>query len=339
MENKIELEKNVKTYSEKLNALQNELNQVILDQDLLIEQFLIGVLAGGHILLEGLPGLGKTELVKAFSSRCGINFSRVQFTPDLLPGDITGNYILEEKDGKRDFVFKKGPVFTNLLLGDEINRASPKTQSALLEAMQEKNVTVLGKTFRLDPPFFVLATQNPIELEGTYPLPEAQVDRFMMKLFVKRPNTEALKTIIKERKGGLPPIGSSLLSREELANAMDVSGDIYIADAVASYISRLIDATHPDSQNAPEIVKQYVKYGASPRAGISIASAIRARAMIKNRQHAGFKDIQAVFHSILNHRMQLDYRARIDGISTSKILNTILDEVSETEKPLPHGVA
>jgi MoxR-like ATPase len=304
-------------------ALRQALNEVLFGQSELIDLVLCGVIARGHVLLEGLPGLGKTELVKGLSKALNLTTRRVQFTPDLLPGDITGNPVLQEVDGRREFVFQPGPIFTNLLLADEINRASPKTQSALLEAMQERRVTVLGHTHTLPDPFFVLATQNPIELEGTYPLPEAQVDRFLFKLEVLRNSAETLAKIVLHRELGVEPTVPSVTTREEFAHIQQTARRIYLPEVVADYIARLVDATHPGQSKAAE----GVRYGASPRAALSLASAAKARALMHGRPNASFEDVQALAPAVLNHRVLLDYTARMDGRSSASVVRAILAEV------------
>lgn len=329
---------NLERLGEKLQLLKDSLNRVLLDKADLVNDLLTGVLAGGHVLLEGLPGLGKTELVKGLAKLCRIQFKRVQFTPDLLPSDITGSFILEQVEEKREFIFRKGPVFTNILLADEINRASPKTQSALLEAMQERNVTVMGETFPLPRPFFVIATQNPIELEGTYPLPEAQVDRFLFKLHLGRPKEKVLGRIIRERINGAPPEQEPVMDLEELREAISSVPDIYISEAVASYISRLVEASHPDSETAPEMVKKYVRYGGSPRAAISLGAAARAKSLMLGRPQAGFDSVRELYHAVMNHRIILDYSARIDGVSVDDVIDAIIGNVDEYSKPIPSGV-
>jgi len=241
-----------------LGRLRDTLNNVLFGQEHLIEMVTIGLLSRGHLLLEGLPGLGKTELVKGLAKALQLDSKRIQFTPDLLPGDITGNPVLQEIDGKRTFVFQPGPLFTNLVLADEINRASPKTQSALLEAMQERRVTVMGESHVLPSPFFVLATQNPIELEGTYPLPEAQLDRFLLKIEVRRSGVETLEKIVLNRKIGIEPEVPTVLTRDELNQLLDLSQRIYLPPVVANYIARLVDGTHT-------VGSLGIKYGASPR--------------------------------------------------------------------------
>jgi MoxR-like ATPase len=260
------------------------LDRTILGQKDLTRLVVTACLAQGHVLLEGLPGLGKTELVKALATLLGISFRRLQFTPDLLPGDVTGGHILEEVErGARRLVFHPGPVFTNILLADEINRASPKTQSALLEAMQERRVTVVGETRELPRPFYVLATQNPIELEGTYPLPEAQLDRFLFKLDVSGVDRATLERIITERRGGAPPELEAVAGPSELAALFDATGRVFLPRAVAAYVSRLVDASHPSAEAATEKVKSYVRYGASPRAAIAIAESARTRSSRASR--------------------------------------------------------
>ncbi len=330
----------VEEVSGNLARLSESLNRVLLDKADLIERLITGVLAGGHVLLEGLPGLGKTELVKGFAQLCSIDFRRVQFTPDLLPSDITGSFILEEgSDGKRAFMFQRGPVFANILLCDEINRASPKTQSALLEAMQERSVTVMGETHRLPDPFFVVATQNPIELEGTYPLPEAQLDRFLFRLHLTRPAELVLRDIIRNRVAGAPPVQEAVLTLDEMRDAIGLAREIYISEAVAGYAARLVEATHPDSLLAPDSVRRYVRYGGSPRAAIALGAAARSRALLRGQVQAGFDAVRELFPDVMNHRMLLDYSARLDGVGVNKVMDDVVASVGEYSKALPAGVS
>jgi MoxR-like ATPase len=303
-----------------LTRLRDALNNVLFGQEALIDMVMIGLLARGHILLEGLPGLGKTELVKGLAKALQLDSKRIQFTPDLLPGDITGNPILQEVDGRRSFVFQPGPLFANLVLADEINRASPKTQSALLEAMQERRATVMGERHHLPDPFFVLATQNPIELEGTYPLPEAQLDRFLLKIDVKRNSVETLEKIVLNRKIGDDPEVPSVLNREELRQLLDVAQRVYLPPVVANYIARLVDGTHT-------LASLGIKYGASPRAALALAASARARALMHSRPHASTDDVRAVAHPILQHRIILDYSARLDGASSAGVVDRLLSEI------------
>ena len=306
-----------------IRSLSNALNQVLFGQEELVDLVITGVLARGHILLEGLPGLGKTELVKGLSRSLKLDTKRIQFTPDLLPGDITGNPVLQEVNGKRDFVFQPGPLFTNIMLADEINRASPKTQSALLEAMQERRVTVLGQTHQLPAPFFVLATQNPIELEGTYPLPEAQLDRFLFKLEVTRNNVATLERIVMHRELGMEPHVEAIMNAETLGSILDLVRRIYLPDPVANYIARLVDATHPGQSAAA----RGIRYGASPRAALSLASAAKARALINERPHASFEDVRFVAGAVLRHRIVLEYNARIEGLNQNDLVRAVLEEI------------
>jgi len=311
-----------------LGRLRDALNNVLFGQETLIEMVMIGLLARGHLLLEGLPGLGKTELVKGLAKALQLEAKRVQFTPDLLPGDITGNPVLQEVEGRRTFVFQQGPLFANLVLADEINRASPKTQSALLEAMQERQVTVMGVAHALPDPFFVLATQNPIELEGTYPLPEAQLDRFLLKIEVKRSGVETLEKIVLNRKIGVEPQVAPVSNREELAQMLDLVQRIYLPPVVANYIARLVDGTHT-------VGSLGIKYGASPRAALALAAASRARALLQGRSNASTEDVKAVAHPILQHRIILDYNARLDGASTATVVDKLLAEIpaQDLERP------
>ncbi len=319
-------------------AILDGLDRTLYGQKQLTRMVLVGALARGHVLLEGLPGLGKTELVKALATLLGLSFKRLQFTPDLLPGDVTGGHMLEEENGRRKLVFHPGPVFTNVLLADEINRASPKTQSALLEAMQERRVTVLGETRTLPQPFWVLATQNPIELEGTYPLPEAQLDRFLFKVEVQGVGREALQAILMERSWGQPPQHAPVADAAALEKLFGVIERIHLPKSVAAYIARIVDATHPRSDLAPDNVKKYVRYGASPRAAIAIAEAGRAHALLAGKPSVGFDDVRTVAASALGHRLVLDYRARLDGIGGGDAARSVLESVGEIEEALPREV-
>jgi MoxR-like ATPase len=315
----------------KLQPLRDELNGVLFGQETLIDGVLTGLLARGHLLLEGLPGLGKTELVKALSRALGLVSKRIQFTPDLLPGDITGSPILQESQGRREFVFQPGPLFANLVLADEINRASPKTQSALLEAMQEHRVTVMGVTHLLPDPFFVVATQNPIELEGTYPLPEAQIDRFLFKLDVPRAGAAVLERIVNGRELGVEPTVKAVMTRDELADLSALARRVYLPPVVANYIARLVDATHPGCSKAA----QGVKFGASPRAAIGLAAAARARALLEGRMNASFEDVAAVAPPVLGHRVLLDYTARLAGSTSAGVVAGVLAEVPRQDREIP----
>jgi MoxR-like ATPase len=319
----------VQAAAAKLQLLRSALNQVLFGQERLVDAVLIGLLSRGHLLLEGLPGLGKTELVKGLARALRVRMQRVQFTPDLLPGDITGNPILQEVDGRRMFVFQAGPIFANLLLADEINRASPKTQSALLEAMQERRVTVMGETHELPDPFFVLATQNPIELEGTYPLPEAQLDRFLFKLEITRNPVPILQKIVQNRRIGVEPVIEPVMGREELIELCDIAGTIHLPDVVANYIARIVNATHEGS------AAEGVKFGASPRAAIALAAAARSAALLAGRLNASFEDVDRLAAPVLQHRILLDYTARLAGKTPADVVRAVLDAVPKQDKLAP----
>ncbi len=314
------------------------LGKIILGQDELIRAVVVAALAGGHVLLEGLPGLGKTELVKGLARLLSLEFNRVQFTPDLLPGDITGGHVLQDTENGKDFVFRSGPIFCNVLLADEINRASPKTQSALLEAMAEARVTVLGETRDLPRPFFVLATQNPIEMEGTYPLPEAQLDRFLFQVLVEPVGPEVLTQIIQSRRHGKPPEPTPVAGLAEFQAFHERAGRVHLPAAVAIYIGRLCSATHASAAEAPNTIKEYVRYGASPRAAIAIAEAARVDALLNGKPTVGFDDVKRVARPALVHRLVLDYRARLDGITPSRVVEDLLSSVHELDEPLPSEV-
>jgi MoxR-like ATPase len=311
------------------------LRQVILGKEDTIDEVVTALLARGHVLLEGLPGLGKTELVKALSRLLTLDFRRIQFTPDLLPTDITGSHILQEQAGRKDFVFHPGPVFTNLLLADEINRASPKTQAALLEAMQEHRVTTFGETRPLPDPFFVLATQNPIELEGTYPLPEAQLDRFMVKVDIAGVDRAVLEEILVTRVHGEPPALESVLTASDLRELFAVVDAVFLPRGVASYIARLVAATHPACADAPDAVRTFVKHGASPRAAIAIGAISRGLALLRGKPHVGFDEVRRVAAPAMAHRLVLDYAARLEGWDGRRVVAALLEAIPEVERGLP----
>lgn len=313
-----------------LNALQQGMNNVLFGQEQVTELVLIGLLARGHILLEGQPGLGKTELVKGLAQLIQLHTKRIQFTPDLLPGDITGNPVLQERDGNREFVFQPGPIFTQILLADEINRASPKTQSSLLEAMQERHVTVLGTTHALPAPFFVLATQNPIELEGTYPLPEAQLDRFLFKIELSRNSVATLEQILQSREIGLSPHLDPVMDLAQLESLLALVRKIFLPEPVANYIARLVEGTHAGTS-----LTEHIRYGASPRAALAMASAAKARALLFGRPNASFEDVKAIAPAVLRHRILLEYSAKLSGFSANSLIEKLLAEIPFHEGEMP----
>jgi MoxR-like ATPase len=321
----------------RLGEVLRALDGALLGRERLHRLMLAAILARGHVLLEGLPGLGKTALVHCLGRLLELEFKRVQFTPDLLPGDILGAHILQETGGgRRDLAFQAGPVFTNLLLADEINRASPKTQSALLEAMQERQVTLLGEVRPLPHPFFVLATQNPIELEGTYPLPEAQLDRFLFKLELPNSPEWVLERIVAERHRGELPDLSPLLDHAALVAMFATVDRIRIPAAVAGYIARIVHASRPEAKVAG--VSEYLRYGASPRAAIGIAEAARGWALVDGRPSVGFDDVVAVAPWVLHHRLVLDYRARVERIGSLRLAEALVAAVPAVAHHPPTGV-
>ncbi len=314
--------------------VQAALNRLILGQEQLIELLLIGFFSRGHILLEGLPGLGKTELVSSLARLLELEVKRLQFTPDLLPGDITGNPMLEEHNGRRQFVFHPGPVFTHLLIADEINRASPKTQSALLQAMQERVVSVLGTSHSLPDPFCVIATQNPIELEGTYPLPEAQLDRFLFKLNVYHTPAETLAAIVRQRQSGRQLTIQPLLTRQQVIRILQLAEQIFLPEPVIQYIANLVEGSHPGRSQAAGAVR----YGASARAALGLANAAKTRAIFQGRAHASFEDVHALAHAVLRHRLILHYEARMNGTTSDAVVDQLLSEFHPAHHHLPPGL-
>ncbi len=320
-----ELNERIKKESEFVDLINIEMQKVIVGQKRLLERLLIGLLSDGHILLEGVPGLAKTLSIKTLADTIDAKFSRIQFTPDLLPADLVGTMIYSQK--KEEFVVKKGPVFANFILADEINRSPAKVQSALLEAMQEKQVTIGQTTFPLEKPFLVMATQNPIEQEGTYPLPEAQVDRFMLKVVITYPTMEEERNVMRENLGKSFPVPVKILTPADILKARDVVKEVYMDEKIENYILDIVFATRtPGDYNLAQF-SNMIQYGASPRATINLAKAAKAYAFIKRRGYVVPEDIRAVCHDVLRHRIGLTYEAEAENINSVDIITQILNKV------------
>jgi MoxR-like ATPase len=316
-------------FRERYAAVRDQIGRVIVGHDEIVHGVLTAMFVGGHCLLEGVPGLGKTMLIRTLSETLSLDFNRIQFTPDLMPSDILGTNIIVENQGRREFQFQKGPIFTQICLADEINRATPKTQSALLETMQEGTVTVAGTRYELKKPFFVLATQNPIEQEGTYPLPEAQLDRFLFKLVVGYSSREELNTIVDRTTRGITIVPDKVMNGEEIIHWQKLVRQVVLAKHVQDYIARLILATHPEGPLAPDVTNQYIRWGASPRGAQTIALASKVRALLDGRYNVSFEDIRRVFLPSLRHRVLLNFEAQAEGIEVDRILLDILEKVNE----------
>jgi len=320
-----ELNVRIQQESAFVDALFMEMNKVIVGQRDLVESLLIGLLSNGHVLLEGVPGLAKTLAINTLATTIDAQFSRIQFTPDLLPADVLGTQIYSQKT--EEFIVKKGPIFANFVLADEINRAPAKVQSALLEAMQERQITIGSETYKLQEPFLVLATQNPLEQEGTYPLPEAQLDRFMLKVVLDYPKKEEEQLIIRQNLAKMFPKASQILKPETIIAARDVVKDVYMDEKIERYIVDIIFATRYPEQYSLENYKNLISYGGSPRAGISLAAAAKAYAFIKRRGYVVPEDVRAVAHQVLRHRIGLTYEAEAEDMTTEDVITGILNVV------------
>lgn len=328
IENK-DIETVVAEFQDNFNQVKKEIQKVIVGQESVIQNLLLCLLADGHVLLEGLPGLGKTRLVITLSQVLELSFNRIQFTPDLMPGDITGTEILvESSDGKREFQFQKGSIFAQVILADEINRATPRTQSALLEAMQEHTVTVAGKSYKLEEPFLVVATQNPLEMEGTYRLPEAQLDRFTFKLIVTFPKESEMGEILKRTTGTIEPKVNKILNADKILEMRKTIRQVPVASHVEKYMIKLVRATHPDNEEAPDVVKRFVYVGSSIRGLQAITLTAKVLALVNGRYNVAFDDVNVVVYPSLRHRILLNFEGEAEGIKT----DTIIDEILRSEK-------
>ena len=315
-------------FGEIARGIEAEVGKVIVGQREVVRSAIICVLAGGHALLEGVPGLGKTMLIRTLGDVLDLKFSRIQFTPDLMPADIVGTDILEEtEDGHRQFRFQAGPIFANLVLADEINRATPKTQSAMLEAMQEKTVTVAGRRYDLDMPFFVLATQNPLEMEGTYPLPEAQLDRFLFKVNVAFPAVDELVTILERTTGVTTPQADKVADGAQVIDMGRLALSTPIPSHVSQYVAHIVVATHPESEEAAPTVKQYARYGASPRGAQALIIGAKLNALLDGRSNVAFDDVAAVAPAALRHRILLNFEGQAEGLNADQLIADVLATV------------
>jgi MoxR-like ATPase len=316
----------VQEFSSRINDIKEQMARVLVGQDMIIEGILMCLCSGGHALLEGVPGLGKTLMVRTLAQSLNLQFNRIQFTPDLMPADVTGtNIIAEQPDGRKEFQFQRGPVFTNVLLADEINRATPKTQSALLEAMQERSVTVAGKTYQLEDPYIVLATQNPLEMEGTYPLPEAQLDRFLFKLKVYFPTSDELLLILNRTTGSNGEQPQPVVDAAGIMALRRLVREVPVAPHIQEHAVRLVLGTHPDHEFATENVRKFVHYGASPRGAQALILAGKVRALLNDRFHVAFEDIDFVARPALRHRMILNFEGQAEGIETDDLIEHLIE--------------
>jgi MoxR-like ATPase len=320
-----ELNERIQRESSFVDMITMEMNKVIIGQKYMVERLLVGLLSNGHILLEGVPGLAKTLAIKSLAQTMQANFNRIQFTPDLLPADLLGTLIYSQKT--EEFIVRKGPIFSNFILADEINRAPAKVQSALLEAMQERQVTIGQETYKLDEPFLVLATQNPIEQEGTYPLPEAQVDRFMLKVVISYPSKEEEKSIIRQNLDKIFPSTNTILSKDDIIKARNIVKEVYLDEKIERYITDIVFATRFPSEYKLEKFKNLINYGASPRGSINLALAAKSYAFIKRRGYVIPEDVRAICNDVLRHRIGLTYEAEAENITSEEIINEILNTV------------
>ena len=324
----------VKNLGRARDEITNELRKVIVGMDQVIDEVLISVFSKGHALLEGVPGLAKTLLISSISDCLSLSFKRIQFTPDLMPSDITGTEVLQDDPGtgKRHFMFSKGPIFANILLADEINRTPPKTQAALLEAMQEKMVSAGGEDFHLDLPFFVLATQNPLEQEGTYPLPEAQLDRFMFKIHVDYPTESEEIDIMKNVTGSVTSEMTHVLNNQEIIALQDLVRRVPVADHIFKYVAKLVRSTRPGEEDAPDFIRDWISWGAGPRACLNLITGSKARAILRGRFNVAIEDVQALAMPVMRHRMGLNFAAQSEGITPDEVVKKLIEAIPADEK-------
>ncbi len=323
----------VKQFKATIENIKNEIRKDIVGQDDVVDNVIIAIIAGGNVLLEGVPGVGKTRLVRSLGKVLNLPFSRIQFTPDLMPSDVTGtNIIQKDENGKMQTVFQEGPIFANLILADEINRATPKTQSAMLEVMQEHKVTIANETYKMAEPFFVLATENPIEQDGTYPLPEAQMDRFIFKLLMEFPTLEELANIVKMTQVTMDETACAVVDGATILEMRELSKDVPVVDDVLNYAMTLVAATHPELASSSDTAKKYIKYGASPRAGQALITAAKIRALINGNFNVSYEDIDALAFPVLRHRVKVNYNAINDHLTVEDVIKLLLKENKKLAK-------
>ena len=323
----------VTQFSQTVEKIKAEIHKDIVGQNDVVDNVIIAIIAGGNVLLEGVPGVGKTRLVRSLGKVLNLPFSRIQFTPDLMPSDVTGtNIIQKDEDGKMQTVFQEGPIFANLILGDEINRATPKTQSAMLEVMQEHKVTISNVTYKMNEPFFVLATENPVEQDGTYPLPEAQMDRFMFKLMMEYPTMEELRDIVTMTQATMAEVADAACSAEELLEMRATAKEILIADEVLDYAMNVVVATQPESAKRAKVTEKYVRNGASPRAAQALITTAKVRALINGRYNVAREDINVLAPFVLRHRLKLNFEAISERVTTDDVVKEIINELSSARR-------
>lgn len=323
----------VKEFSASIEKIREEIRKDMVGQEDVVDNVIIAIIAGGNVLLEGVPGVGKTRLVRSLSKVLRLPFSRIQFTPDLMPSDVTGTNVAERDDeGKVQMHFQQGPIFANLILADEINRATPKTQSAMLEVMQEHKVTVAGTTYPLSEPFFVLATENPIEQDGTYPLPEAQMDRFMFKLLVTFPSVSALKDIVNMTQKTMDETAEAVIDGETILQMRELAKTVPVLDEILDYAMELVASTHPELEGASETAKKYIKYGCSPRAAQAIITTAKVRALVNGNYNVSYDDIDALAYPVLRHRMKVNYNAINEHLTVDDVISLLIKENKKFRK-------